>query len=506
MNAENLKVLTNIIGAVESGGQVYRQRRYDAYAGPYTNTSNEHTITLGWAQNYGDEARKLIQMIYKEDPAEFLDIEEGASPLISSMLSKDWVGMRWNPNESQKKALIRLISSETGKECQDRLFMDLMKQFISDCSKDYTDNEPAQMMYCEIRHLGDKKAADRIFKRCGGDYSLDNIMAALKKDQSDTSSSNQVGDKLFWSRHQKCVEFIRAYADVDEEEQEDAEMPKYTADAVIAEAAKWEGYLEKAGTGTDEQLKSKKWNAGSANITWFWRWHERNGTLSGLQGGAWCDGFVDYCHAVVAGIEKAAKSLNGFSAYTPDSAARYKAAGRWIPKTGTPKRGDQIFFEGYVSSEGQHRIKHTGIVDEVTSTKVYTWEGNTSSAAGVVANGGCVRRKCYDRNDPAIAGYGRPLYDAAEDDNGGGYMFTVNNVSKGTSGNSVLLCQEILKARGYKGKDGKELSLDGECGDNTVYAINAYQSARRKQGVELGTNGKNDGCCGSDMWKDLLGL
>ena len=56
MNSQNMTVLTNIIGAVESGGQVYGKRRYDAYAAPYTNSSVEHTVTLGWAQNYGREA------------------------------------------------------------------------------------------------------------------------------------------------------------------------------------------------------------------------------------------------------------------------------------------------------------------------------------------------------------------------------------------------------------------------------------------------------------------
>ena len=32
---------------------------------------NEKTCTLGWAQNYGNEARKLCQMILKEDPGAF---------------------------------------------------------------------------------------------------------------------------------------------------------------------------------------------------------------------------------------------------------------------------------------------------------------------------------------------------------------------------------------------------------------------------------------------------
>ena len=54
MNDQNYIVLSKIIGAVETGGQKYGNARYDAYVPPYTNTPKEHTITLGWAQNYGD--------------------------------------------------------------------------------------------------------------------------------------------------------------------------------------------------------------------------------------------------------------------------------------------------------------------------------------------------------------------------------------------------------------------------------------------------------------------
>ena len=72
MTQEHLNILTNIIGAVESGGQVYGHRDYGAYASPYTNTENEHTITLGWAQNYGNEASKLVNKIYNADTKTFL--------------------------------------------------------------------------------------------------------------------------------------------------------------------------------------------------------------------------------------------------------------------------------------------------------------------------------------------------------------------------------------------------------------------------------------------------
>lgn len=88
----------------------------------------------------------------------------------------------------------------------------------------------------------------------------------------------------------------------------------------------------------------------------------------------------------------------------------------------------------------------------------------------------------------------------------GGYVFEVQTVKEGTSGSSTLLCQKLLKASGFKGANGKDLILDGECGSNTVRAINAFQTAMRKKGIECGTNGKNDGSCGNKCWKALLGL
>ena len=42
---------------------------------------------------------------------------------------------------------------------------------------------------------------------------------------------------------------------------------------------------------------------------------------------------------------------------------------------------------------------------------MYTIEGNTSSQAGVIANGGGVYKKSYAITDNRIYGYGRPDYD-----------------------------------------------------------------------------------------------
>lgn len=82
---------------------------------------------------------------------------------------------------------------------------------------------------------------------------------------------------------------------------------------------------------------------------------------------------------------------------------------------------------------------------------------------------------------------------------GGNYMFEPKMVSKGDNGLSVLLLQEILKARGFKGKDGKDLKLDRDAGTNTIHALTKYQESRK--GVLAA-----DGICGEKTWKDLIAI
>lgn len=280
----------------------------------------------------------------------------------------------------------------------------------------------------------------------------------------------------------------------------------YSAEAVITEARKWSGYLEKKSMGTDAQLQDKDWNAGSNNITWFWTWLKRNGCLN-LQGGAWCDGFNDFVHAVVAGVDVARESLGGFSGYTPDSANRYKKMGRWLEAGDTPKPGDQIFFIGYVSSEKRTRIYHTGIVTKVTKDRVYTIEGNTSSAPGVVENGGCVREKSYDLDYEKIAGYGRPKYKVLTGASGGSsstgktaggnaYMFNVSNLVKGNRGKAVTFLQRLLLSHGY---DIGSYGVDGDFGEDTEKAVAKFQ---KDHNIDI----KYPGTVGPKTWEVLIDL
>lgn len=79
-------------------------------------------------------------------------------------------------------------------------------------------------------------------------------------------------------------------------------------------------------------------------------------------------------------------------------------------------------------------------------------------------------------------------------------------VRKGSRGNDVIVLQAMLRALQYLGADGKAIEIDGYAGNNTIYAVNAFQSIQRAYGYECGTNGKNDSTFGPRCWERLLGV
>ena len=149
------------------------------------------------------------------------------------------------------------------------------------------------------------------------------------------------------------------------------------------------GDLEKK---SNAYLDDFKKNAGYNNYTKFAR-DVNSWGQPGCQGQAWCAEFQFWKLVKVIGITNALKIMGG-------GFYNCKSVKNWSKKQGTwhttPKLGAlPIFRNG----------SHIGDVQSLTSSKINTNEGNTSSVAGVVANGGAVRNKSYSINDPAIDGY-----------------------------------------------------------------------------------------------------
>lgn len=181
----------------------------------------------------------------------------------------------------------------------------------------------------------------------------------------------------------------------------------YDKQRVIDIALAEVGYLEKA---TLEQLDDKTANAGSNNYTKYARDLAAVSYFNGRkQGAAWCAVFVAWCFYKAYGQSAALKMLCQPTSDNCGAGCKY-ARDYFMDKgrlaKAEPQPGDVIFFY----SSDKSSIQHTGLVYKVDDSRVYTVEGNTSSSAGVVANGGSVAKKSYPLTYARLAGYGRPGY------------------------------------------------------------------------------------------------
>lgn len=148
-------------------------------------------------------------------------------------------------------------------------------------------------------------------------------------------------------------------------------------------------YLEKS---TNAYLDDFQKNAGYNNYTKFAR-DVNSWGQPGCQAQPWCAEYQFWKLVNVLGITRALQIMGGGFYNCKSITNHAKANGTWH---NSPKVGALVIFRNG---------SHVGSVRSFNGSVVYTNEGNTSSAAGVVANGGAVRNKSYAINDSAIDGY-----------------------------------------------------------------------------------------------------
>lgn len=79
----------------------------------------------------------------------------------------------------------------------------------------------------------------------------------------------------------------------------------------------------------------------------------------------------------------------------------------------------------------------------------------------------------------------------------GKYSFTVEEVRQGDTGKSVALMQKCLRGLGYKGQNGRLVTIDAQAGVQTISALKKFQKAAGLQ---------QSGICAQKSWKILLDL
>ena len=126
----------------------------------------------------------------------------------------------------------------------------------------------------------------------------------------------------------------------------------------------------------------------------------------------------------------------------------------------------------------------------ILTNKKYLISGDYLKAGDILLN---------DNHHVAIAVTSGPKAESVKKVPENTYQFIPKTVKAGDKNTSVLLLQEILRARGFKGKSGKILKLTWSADTNTIYALKAYQESR-KEVLEV------DGICGPATWKDLIAM
>ena len=174
-------------------------------------------------------------------------------------------------------------------------------------------------------------------------------------------------------------------------------------DSVISVASDEIGYLEKSWAAYNEDpdvIYDKTAGAGNDNVTKYAKEMDDLEVYNGpKQGYAWCKVFVDWCMVTALGVERAGELLYGWTAGVTQEYNWFSSNGR---VSNTPEVGDLIVFGD---------CDHIGFVIDYDDSRVYTIEGNTSGATGLVANGGGVAQKSYSRWSSYIKCYLRPDYE-----------------------------------------------------------------------------------------------
>ena len=124
-------------------------------------------------------------------------------------------------------------------------------------------------------------------------------------------------------------------------------------------------------------------------------------TWYGLGNVAWCDEAISYEAAHSGNLE----AIGGRFAYTVAHAHWFASHGRWHTGISGIRPGDIVFFD-WTATRLIAAIDHVGLVERVLPDgTIHTLEGNTSDVFA--------RRH---RDATYVAGYGRPTYTPAEED------------------------------------------------------------------------------------------
>lgn len=212
-------VMHNIIYAVETGGQVYGNAKYDCFAPAYNISAKETAITIGAGGWFATEAQKLLKLIREANPAEFARLDTAGIGV--DLDTADWTTYGSDGNGtatilrgSEKAVCIqKIISSDTGKMIQDQLVDEEMTKYVNQAAALGVTDLKAQMFLANIRHLGGYTPMKWVVNCCkedGKTLTMQNLYDSMR-DHTTNKAGNGVGADKYNSRHTKVMGWLNKY-------------------------------------------------------------------------------------------------------------------------------------------------------------------------------------------------------------------------------------------------------------------------------------------------------
>lgn len=438
--SEILEIFANCLSAVESGGQIYGNGDWGDVTLQYTNSPNEHAITIGAYQRMGVEAKADLVRIRKDYPEVFKKLDTAG--ISADLNASDWSEYQLPSKTCAKaKAISNIIKSTEGIRIQKLTIAEDVQKYADWIENKYSVHRIDALLHLvNVRHLGGTKPLERIIGRISGEVTLEKVRDSLLKD----TVRNQVGAEPYRKRqalmyqwiHEKITSLLDSSGLVKSSDNNTAKEETtvgVTAQDYLNVWRSWIGFSEANGK--------------------FKQIIDLYNSMKPLPRGyavkytdEWCDTTVS-----AAAIKAGCVDLVGRECGCEEHVKIFKSMGIWIEDgTITPQPGDIILFNWDSSVQPNNGYSdHIGVVESVSNGKITTIEGNKGEA---------VARRVLSVGNGNIRGFARPKWAVSSSGN-------TNTPSTPSSGTGVSrevgwygYIKSDVKTRTWAGTENKQLT------------------------------------------------